>query len=353
MTKLSVLIPTYNRKKSLEKTLPTFLANKSSDIEFIFVDNNSNDGTEKFLLTEAKKDGRIKYFKNSVNIGPNRNVYRAYLESSFDWIMMLSDRDFLKGDFIKELLNIIEKNKDCGLIINAFEHGPLIFDKTTRIKKGFLAIKTAFTNSGFFSYLVFNKLLIDQKKWLLDDFIYPQVRLAVEAALNYDVVFFVAKNLPVQGIRKDYIEKLVRPNDFGIFERTKILLDISKRVNTKKRLDLINSLSITLFYWGIAVSKEIYLINKKKGLSFIRNLLRNPFIKSSSIFMGILVDQYIFGKDVFLKDKAKIFFYILSSFFFSLLKKNMYQSFYYIIRNIKKLRNKKRLNNKAENLLKK
>ena len=187
----------------------------------------------------------------------------------------------------------------------------------------------------------------------LDRPVFGDVKSAVEKTkANTSIIFVPAK------FCKDSINEAL---DAGI----KLIIVITEGIPTLDMLSLkikadeqsvsilINSLSVTLFYWGIAVSKEIYLINKKKGLSFIRNLLRNPFIKSSSIFMGILVDQYIFGKDVFLKDKAKIFFYILSSFFFSLLKKNMYQSFYYIIRNIKKLRNKKRLNNKAENLLKK
>jgi len=60
MTKLSILIPTYNRRDRLEKTFPGLISNSSKDIEFIIVDNNSKDSTEEFFKKYCKKDSRIK-----------------------------------------------------------------------------------------------------------------------------------------------------------------------------------------------------------------------------------------------------------------------------------------------------
>ena len=213
MTKLSILIPTYNRRDRLEKTFPSLISNSSREIEFIIVDNNSKDSTEEFFKNYCKKDSRIKYFKNLTNIGPNRNIYRAYLESGSEWITIIPDDDFISKYFIDELLIEINKKNEIGLIISA-KTNSILFEKSKTINKGSEAIKIAYKYSSAITCLSFKKASINEKKWLLDGYIYPQVKLALDIALNNDILYFVPKNKPIVGEWGDKIFQLeTRPKD--------------------------------------------------------------------------------------------------------------------------------------------
>ena len=138
MKKLSVLIPTYNRKNRLEKTFPEVISNKSDEIEFIVVDNNSKDDTAEYIKELAKYDDRIRYFKNYINLGPNRTIYRAILEAEADWVIIVPDDDFFPNKFFDDIIEQISANIGCGLIIPARKNqGKLLFDKT----KFYLVVK--------------------------------------------------------------------------------------------------------------------------------------------------------------------------------------------------------------------
>ena len=46
MIKLSVIIPTFNRRDRLKKSLFNYTEEKINSVEFLVIDNCSNDGTE-------------------------------------------------------------------------------------------------------------------------------------------------------------------------------------------------------------------------------------------------------------------------------------------------------------------
>ncbi len=77
--RLSVILPTYNRRDRLEKSLLNYLEENIPCIEFIILDNASTDGTQELIQSIIKQDSRVKYFKNPQNIGYNRSLYRGFL----------------------------------------------------------------------------------------------------------------------------------------------------------------------------------------------------------------------------------------------------------------------------------
>lgn len=74
MEKISVVIPTYNREKTILRALKSVLEQSYEVYEVIVVDDASSDGTDKII--ESIKDERIKYVKLDKNGGPSnaRNV---------------------------------------------------------------------------------------------------------------------------------------------------------------------------------------------------------------------------------------------------------------------------------------
>ena len=67
MEKVSIIIPTYNREKSISKSIKSVLNQTYNDLEVIVVDDGSTDNTEKII--KGIKDTRIKYIKLDKNKG--------------------------------------------------------------------------------------------------------------------------------------------------------------------------------------------------------------------------------------------------------------------------------------------
>ncbi len=342
--RLSVILPTYNRRDRLEKSLLNYLEENIPCIEFIILDNASTDGTQELIQSIIKQDSRVKYFKNPQNIGYNRSLYRGFLEASSDWITILADDDLMETGYIAELLEVIENNSDCAIIANALKNQisnddykiTTFFDKTTKLKSGYDGIKTLFMCTGAVPGFTFNKKLIDQKYWLLDSYIYPQIRIAVMAASLNDVVYFkptkyikIPQNDSVMIRVKD---AMGRPLDYGIIERINILLDVSKKLPVKERNQALNELSFGLFSFGVSVFKMMYKEDKQHAFQYFSSLLKHPFIRSSLLFWVSFIDGLVLKNGVSLIDKIKIMLYFIRSLFNSILNKNLYRSFFYAIK---------------------
>lgn len=67
---VSIIIPVYNAEKFLEDTIKTVQDQTYKNWELIFVDDCSNDKSEKIIIKNMKKDKRIKYYRQAKNGGP-------------------------------------------------------------------------------------------------------------------------------------------------------------------------------------------------------------------------------------------------------------------------------------------
>ena len=105
----SVVIPTYNRAADLKIAVNSILMQDFDDYEIIISDNASTDNTEK--ICKSFCDNRIKYLRNNVNIGFNRNLYKVIKVAKGQYVFMLGDDDFiLKKSTLTNLFNKIKKN---------------------------------------------------------------------------------------------------------------------------------------------------------------------------------------------------------------------------------------------------
>src|SRR6056297_2960635 len=93
MTRVSVIIPTYNRAKTLLRAIDSALAQTIDDLEVVVVDDGSTDNTESVLA--AYDDPRVRPVIHETNQGANvaRNTglehacgeYVAFLDSDDEW----------------------------------------------------------------------------------------------------------------------------------------------------------------------------------------------------------------------------------------------------------------------------
>lgn len=91
--KVSVYIPTRNRRDRLGKAVNSVLSQSYQDIELIVVDDASNDQTFEYLQQLAATDNRVRVLVNQVSQGAPICRNRAIMASAGDFVTGLDDDD--------------------------------------------------------------------------------------------------------------------------------------------------------------------------------------------------------------------------------------------------------------------
>ncbi len=90
---VSIIIPTFNRSKHLQRAIHSALNQTYENIEIIIIDDNSYDDTA--TVVKNFKDPRIHYYKNSENKGPTFTRNKGLSLSKGEYINFLDDDDIL------------------------------------------------------------------------------------------------------------------------------------------------------------------------------------------------------------------------------------------------------------------
>ena len=114
--KLSVIIPCYNEKKTiqaiLEKVIESLNNYKIVDYEIIIVDDSSDDGTKE-LLDEIKNKEKMIIFFHETNLGKGAAIQTAIQHLTGDiTIIQDADLEYDPYDYNKLLLPFFETNAD-------------------------------------------------------------------------------------------------------------------------------------------------------------------------------------------------------------------------------------------------
>lgn len=108
---VSIIIPTYNREKTIKKAVNSVLNQTYKNIEVIVIDDGSTDQTEEVI--KAIKDTRLKYFKYKQNQGACYARNLGIKKSKGEFITFNdSDDIYQKNKILKQLNNIKEKQSD-------------------------------------------------------------------------------------------------------------------------------------------------------------------------------------------------------------------------------------------------
>lgn len=114
---ISVVMPTYNRAKTIERAINSILEQTYQDFEIIIVDDNSNDNTEE--IVKSIKDSRIRYIKNTVNKGANESRNIGVSEALGEIIAFQdSDDEWIKNKLELQMKALQEKK--CDVVASGF-----------------------------------------------------------------------------------------------------------------------------------------------------------------------------------------------------------------------------------------
>lgn len=111
---VSVCIPIYNCDDFIEKTIQSVLNQSFSDFELILINDNSTDETEETIL--RLNDPRIRYYKNTSNLGMVKNWNMAVKYASGKYIKLLCQDDLLSSDCLEKQVQVLENFNNVVLV---------------------------------------------------------------------------------------------------------------------------------------------------------------------------------------------------------------------------------------------
>jgi len=103
VTRVSVVIPTYNRANLIERAVASVLAQDHDDIEVIVVDDGSSDNTTQVLNSIIATDPRVRCVQQP-NAGAPSARNQGVAESTGDWIAFQDSDDEWSPEFLHAVL---------------------------------------------------------------------------------------------------------------------------------------------------------------------------------------------------------------------------------------------------------
>ncbi len=117
-TRVSVLVPTYNRARLLKRALLSVAAQSHENLEVIVSDNASDDETSEVLAEAVRWLPTLTAIRQPKNLGPILN-WRACLEHCRgDYAVILSDDDALIGiDYLANAADLLDGSPQVKLVL--------------------------------------------------------------------------------------------------------------------------------------------------------------------------------------------------------------------------------------------
>lgn len=102
--KITIITPTYNQGEFIEKTITSVINQTHKDIEYIIVDNESDDGTREIIEKYQAIDPRIIYIREADN-GQAQAINKGFERATGDIVGWLNSDDFFYNDKVLERVN--------------------------------------------------------------------------------------------------------------------------------------------------------------------------------------------------------------------------------------------------------
>lgn len=128
LPKVSVIICTYNRVTLLKKTIQSVLEQDCQEWELIVVNNNSNDGTEEYVQSIAKKEPRVKYvLEEKQGLSYARNCGAELAKTNI--LAYLDDDEEAEKDWVRNIYETFQSVPNVGVL-----GGPMVLQDKEKIK---------------------------------------------------------------------------------------------------------------------------------------------------------------------------------------------------------------------------
>ncbi len=118
MSRISVIIPLYNKVREIQRTLLSVVEQSVQPLEVIVIDDGSTDGSAE--VVEAMGLPLVRLIRqNNAGVSAARN--KAMQMAQGEWVALLDGDDRWRSDYLKNVERMIETHPAAGAIGTAFD----------------------------------------------------------------------------------------------------------------------------------------------------------------------------------------------------------------------------------------
>ncbi len=299
-TKISIVIPTYNRPKYLNKILYN-LVKSTIPSEILICDGGSNISSKSQIKQIINKysSHNIKYFDIGYN---NHSAKRnkGIKNSNSKYIVLLDDDCIPEKKFLEKYYSLLEKNK-----FNKYFYCGSVVYPNNLMKKNFIKFRQS------------RHFIINQKENVLENYLHPRNIVTMNMAFNKKIlidkkILFYEK-FNIYGFEDYEFGYRLKENNIKFVASYPLVYHYDDR-SFKQYLEKIKFVGYEGGNYLIKLNKKASLENNyiKIQTNFIVN-----FLKKSRLFLNIF--RYLEGKFVTLEKKM-----LLPNFIYKILCVNAY-----------------------------
>lgn len=113
---VSIGLPTFNRASKMMRAASTALAQDHENIELIISDNASTDETQQVCQELMSRDRRVRYRRQSSNVGPTRNINDVLRAATGSFYMCLADDDWIAPNYVSACVAALEADRTLSCV---------------------------------------------------------------------------------------------------------------------------------------------------------------------------------------------------------------------------------------------
>jgi glycosyltransferase involved in cell wall biosynthesis len=117
--KVSVCIPVRNGGTFLPLAVDSVLGQSFDDMELIIVDNCSTDGTAEWLERKSAEVGKIRFSRNTVDIGLPGNFNACLSRATGEYVKFLCADDLLLPGSLRRMADALDADPSATLLVGA------------------------------------------------------------------------------------------------------------------------------------------------------------------------------------------------------------------------------------------
>ena len=121
MSKISVIIPTYEHADTIAMAIRSALCQTFKPFEIIVVDDGSTDGTKEVLAPFLERGDILYHYQDNAGSNPARN--KGFELSSGDFVIFLDADIMMEDTMLEELYNALREHPDRAYAYSGFSFG--------------------------------------------------------------------------------------------------------------------------------------------------------------------------------------------------------------------------------------
>ncbi|MFT4283120.1 MAG: glycosyltransferase family 2 protein [Candidatus Woesearchaeota archaeon] len=260
---VSVLMPNYNSEKYLAEAIESVLSQTFTDFEFIIIDDYSSDKSWDIIQKYAKKDSRIKAYRNEKNLGIVKTRNKLFSLAKGKYFAIFDSDDVCFRERLELQVAFLEKNKDYGLV-----GGNLIIIDEDSKKIGFRKYEKEVVNALYKSPVAQPSSMI-RASVLGVVGVYSSEK-GFDRSRDFDLWVRIFDKYKIRNIQKPLIKYRISKTQgktTHLKETIKSTIQVQRKWIFKKKYFSLKSLSFMLLYYFLLLlpnSLVLWLFKKKE-----------------------------------------------------------------------------------------